>query len=239
LAEKNFEVAISKNDDAVHACFVQATKKGPLRTASGTRRSIDITIKGTPDSFEISLGSGEWGNNLIVSAPLFIIPVIGITTTAAKLYTAKKLESNLWKKIKESVEVMRDSAANDKNSTIESPTHSEYKCDYVRGYPGWEDKVLGGKMMLERKSQETDQLIFKAPDGEQITIPASKIEKASIILREKGTHDDDLMLEITCRDKNGDIVNPTLSLSDSVATNALLGINNLVENNAQKLSKTS
>jgi hypothetical protein len=240
LAENHFDVAFSKDEsDAVPVLFIQARKKGALRTASGTRRSIDITVKGTPDSFEVILGTGEWGNNLIVSAPLFVIPVIGITATAARLYSAKRFESHLWKKIKEIAELMRNSATTSKKDAVRSSDLTEYNCDYMEGYPGWETQVLGGKIILEKQPAETDRLIFKAPDGEQITIPASKIEKASIILRKKGIRENDLMLEITCKDKNGSTINPILNLADNIITDVLIGINEFVESDAQRISRVN
>jgi hypothetical protein len=239
LAENHFDVAFSKDESqTISVLFIQAKKRGPLRTASGTRRSTNISIRGTPDAFEVTLGIGEWGNNLIVSAPLFVIPVIGITATAARLYTAKRFESNLWKKIKEFAELMRNSATSNTKMPKLSPC-TEYDCDYVEGYPGWETQVLGGKIILEKQPTETDRLIFRAPDGEQITIPASKIEKASIVLRKKGIHENDLMLEITCKDKSGNTINPVLNLADNIITSALIGINELVESDVQRQSRAN
>jgi len=226
LAEHHFEVAFSEDKTApMSVFFIQATKKGPLRTATGTRRSTDITIRGVPDDFEVKIGTGEWGNNLIVSAPLFVIPVVGIAATAARMYSAKKFESSLWKHIKGQIELLKNTAKEEKK-----PVHinqNQYNCDYIEGYPGWKNGVVGGKMILEKKDG-TDRLIFEAPDGEQITIPAGKIEKAAIVLRKKGLGDNDLLLEITCKDKNGDTINPILNLSEDMITSALTEINQLV-----------
>jgi hypothetical protein len=71
-------------------------------------------------------------------------------------------------------------------------------------------------------------LIFESPDGEQITIPASKIEKAAVISRRKGITENDLMIEITCTTKNGKVVNTVFNLADSRITAILAGINELV-----------
>lgn len=226
LAEHHFEVAFSEDKTApMSVFFIQAIKKGALRTATGTRRSTDISIRGKPDNFEIKIGTGEWGNNLIVSAPLFVIPVVGIAATAARMYSAKKFESNLRKHIKEQIELLRNTAVEEKKVTRISG--NQYNCDYVEGYPGWKGGVVGGKMILEKK-EGADRLIFEAPDGEQITIPASKIEKAAIVLRKKGLGANDLLLEITCKDKNGETISPILNLSDDIITSALTEINQLV-----------
>lgn len=75
LAESGFEIAFSEDDSGnVPVIFIQARKKGLLRTTTGTRRSTDIRIEGTPGYFEVSVGTGEWGNNIIASAPPLCCP---------------------------------------------------------------------------------------------------------------------------------------------------------------------
>ncbi len=224
LTEQHFEVASSQDvESSVSAFFIQARKRGIIRTTTGIRRSTNITIKGTSENFEVRIGTGEWGNNILVSAPLFVIPVVGIAATAVRVYSAKKFESNLWKHIKSQIELLKNTGKIEKPRT----TSNQYNCDYVEGYPGWRG-VVGGKMILEKK-ENGDRLIFEARDGEQITIPAGKIEKAAIILRKKGLGINDLLLEITCKDKNGDIISPVLNFSDDIIALAISGINCLVE----------
>jgi hypothetical protein len=104
----------------------------------------------------------------------------------------------------------------------------EFACDYVEGYPGWNAQVLGGKLILERQKSGVDRVIFVSSDGEQITIPATKIEKVSIISRKKGIGENDLLLEFTCADKNGSVITPIFNLSDDIITGVLAGINELV-----------
>jgi hypothetical protein len=228
LSENNFEVAFSNDQTEPDSTFfIQARKLGALRTAAGTRRSTDIRIQGTPENFEVTVGTGQWGNNLIVSAPLFVIPVLGIVATVARLYTAKKFESNLWKYIKEQANFLRDSVESSKKETAK-PDQREYKCDYIEGYPGWNTQVHNGKIILQKQKAGFDRIVFEAPDGEQFTIPATKIEKATIISRRKGLSEGDLMLEITCSDKNGNTINPILNLPDDVIAGVLAGINELV-----------
>ncbi len=60
LQENGFEVAYSKDPTAPASWFfIQASKASALRTVAGARRSTDITIKGAPDNFEVSVGTGE------------------------------------------------------------------------------------------------------------------------------------------------------------------------------------
>jgi hypothetical protein len=226
LAENHFEVAFSKNQtEPIPIFFIQGRKRSALRTAAGIRRSTNITIKGTPDNFEITMSIGEWGNNIIVSAPLFVIPIIGIPALVARIYTAKRFETNLWKYVKEQADVLRNSSI---GMFPKQSDQLEYRCDYVEGYPGWRSQVIGGKMILERQKTGIDRIIFEAPDGEQITIPATKIQRASIISRKNGLDQNNLMIEIICKDKDGNIINPVLNLPDDVITGVLAGINELV-----------
>jgi len=234
LSENNFEVAFSKDQStSILVFFIQARKLGVFRTAAGARRSTDIRIHGTPESFEVTVGTGQWGNNLIVSAPLFVVPVIGIVATVARLYTAKKFESNLWKYINEQANFLRNSAEPGKKEVAKTLDQREYKCDYIEGYPGWNSKSMDGKIILQKQKSGFDRIIFESTDGEQFTIPATKIEKATIISRKKGLDENDLMLEITCKDKNGNTINPILNLSDDIIAGVLAGINEFVAEDQQ------
>lgn len=230
LADNHFEVALSKEKkNQFSSFFIQARKLGMARTAAGMRRSTDIRIEGTPDSFAITIGTGEWGNNLLVSAPLFVIPIAGIVATGARLYTAKKFEKNLWKYIKEQANFLRDSATSD-NTLTRSAEQNKFECDYVKGYPGWSTQIRNGKLILMKQDSGVNKVIFESPDGEQITIPAQKIQKATIISRKKGLNENDLLLAITCKDKNDKTISPILNLPDSIIAGVLAGINELVAN---------
>lgn len=214
LIERHFDVGFSSEK----GYFIQASKRGVLRTTTGTRRSIDITIKGTPDDFEIKISSGEWGNNLLVSAPLFVVPVVGIAATAARVYTAKKLESDLWRYIKSEVESLRNTMQSQKKSV-----QNQYDCDYIEGYPGWQS-VVGGKLIIEQ-SNGRERLVFEAPDGEQITIPSTKILKASVVLGRKGLGQNDQLLEITCTDRDGSQIHPIFNLQNGSIPEILVQMN--------------
>ncbi|MEW6043569.1 MAG: hypothetical protein AB1608_04855 [Thermoproteota archaeon] len=228
LTENDFEVAFSKDQTRpISWCFIQARKLGALRTAAGARRSTDISIRGASNNFEVTVGTGEWGKNLIMSAPLFVVPVIGIAATLTKIYTAKKFEDNLWKYIKEQSNFLRDSAHANKKQT-KSSDQREFDCDYVEGYPGWQIPVLSGKLILERQKSGDDKVIFESPDSKKIAIAAADIEKASIISRKKGLDEHDLMIEISCKDPKGKTIHPIFNLSDDIIAGVLAGINELV-----------
>lgn len=238
LQESGFEVAFSKDPtEPASWFFIQARKASALRTVAGARRSTDITIKGSPGSFEVSVGTGEWGKNLVTSAPLFIVPVVGISATLVKLYTAKKFEDNLWKYIRDQSRFLADSAlrATDKPSSSSSITAAgvstdsrAYDCDYVEGYPGWNEQVLGGKLLLVREKGGKNRLAFKSPDSREIAIPSANVIEAHIIARKKGLSEDDLMIQLACKDANGRTVKPVFNLNDDIIRGVLAGINELV-----------
>ncbi len=229
LQEHNFEIAISKDKENPPAwCFVQARKNGIIRTTTGMRRSINISMNGTPDNIEVTIGTGEWGKNLLSSAPLFVIPVIGIAATLTKFYTAKRFESNLWKYIREQVVHLKDSCAANPEEYFTKSDFREYQCDYVEGYPGWDLPNLGGRLVLEHKKNEKHRVVFTSSDSKEIGMSAENIIKASIISRQKGLNEHDLMIEIIYKDKDGKIIQPVFNLNDSIITGVLAGINELV-----------
>ena len=235
LQENGFEVAFSKDPtEPASWFFIQARKVSALRTIAGARRSTDITFKGEPNSFQVSIGTGEWGKNLVTSAPLFIVPVVGITATLVKLYTAKKFEDNLWKFIKDQARFLSDSASKQQPSQSSSTTEGinvdtrSYECDYVEGYPGWTTPVNGGKMVLRREKQGKDTIIFKAPDGKEFSIEAADVESATIINRKKGLNEDDLMVQLISKTPEGKTIKPVLNLNDDIIRGVLAGINELV-----------
>lgn len=214
LIEHHFEVAFSHDSEY----FIQAAKKGIIRTTTGTRRSVDIIIRGTPQSFEVKIGSGEWGNNILASAPLFVIPVVGIAATAARVYSAKKVESDIWKYVKSQIELLQ-------NTNVIKPKsiENEYDSDYIEGYPGW-NGTIHGRLFLE-KQQDKERLVFEASDGEQITIPSSKIQKASIVIGRKGPGQNDQLLEITCVDREGNTIHPIFGLSAGLISDFIVQMN--------------
>ncbi|MEM2760860.1 MAG: zinc ribbon domain-containing protein [Nitrososphaerales archaeon] len=225
LQENNFEIAFSKDPTEPSSWyFIQARKAGALRTVAGARRSTDIAIRGEPNNFEVSIGTGEWGKNLLTSAPLFIVPIVGITATVAKLYVGKKFEGSLWKYIKDQTRFLRGSA---QTTTAQHLDTREYDCDYVEGYPNWSSQMEGGKLVLERRRDGKNRVLFKV-NSREIAMPAERISSAQIISRRKGLHEHDLMLQITCRDANGKTVKPVFNIKDEIISGVLAGINELV-----------
>lgn len=235
LQENRFEVAFSKDSsEPASWFFIQARKAGALRTAAGARRSTDITIRGSPGNFEVTVGTGEWGKNIITSAPLFIVPVVGIVATLAKLYVAKKFEDNMWKYIEDQVKFLDGSASSAKTESPESPLGVDsrvYDCDYVEGYPSWKTKIEGGKLELIRDRGGKNRLVFRSQNAgqvqQQIVIPAQNIAEAVIVSRRKGLHEDDLMIQIICKDESGKNVRPIFNLNDDIIRGVLAGINEI------------
>jgi hypothetical protein len=233
LQESKFEVAFSKDtSEPASWFFIQARKAGALRTVAGARRSTDITIRGSPDDFQVTIGTGEWGKNIITSAPLFIVPIVGITATLAKLYVAKRFEDSLWRYITDQVKFLNGSASSAKTQSTGARTGVDsraYPCDYVEGYPGWKLKLEGGKLALIREKEGKNRLVFKSQDDEQqIVIPAQNIIQAAIISRKKGLHENDLMIQISCKDESGKSVKPVFNLNDDIIRGILAGINEIV-----------
>lgn len=233
LQESKFEVAFSKDtSEPASWFFIQARKAGALRTVAGARRSTDITISGSPDDFQVTIGTGEWGKNIVTSAPLFIVPIVGITATLAKLYVAKRFEDSLWRYITDQVKFLNGSASSARTQTTGARTGVDsrsYPCDYVEGYPGWKLQLTGGKLALIREKEGNNKLVFKSQDDkQQIVIPAQDIVQAAIISRKKGLHEDDLMIQISCKDESGKSVKPVFNLNDDIIRGVLAGINEIV-----------
>ena len=232
LQENKFEVAFSK-DDSRKKIFIQARKVGVLRTAAGARRSTDIMIEGSPNRFQVTIGTGEWGKNLLMSAPLFLVPIVGISATIAKLYTGKKFESNLWKFVKDQIGFLSQSktisSVSSKDKGLESKKQIlQYDCDYVGGFPGWSYSITGGKLILERTMGSGDKIIFVSPDSKKISINASSVIDANIISGKAGYHKDDKMIQIKCTNSKNKTIRPIFNVNDDNIRGILAGIDELV-----------
>ncbi|HXV46421.1 MAG TPA: zinc ribbon domain-containing protein [Nitrososphaera sp.] len=237
LQENKFEVAFSRDaSEPASWFFIQARKVGALRTAAGARRSTDITIRGQPNDFEVTIGTGEWGKNIITSAPLFIVPIVGISATLAKLYVAKRFEDSLWKYIRDQARFLEASAhsSTQKSTTTAAEAAGKevdsrsFDCDYVEGYPGWNKQIEGGKLVLFREKGGKNRVVFKSHDGKQILVPAQNVAEALIISRKKGLHEDDLMIQLDCKDESGKRIKPVFNLNDGIIRGVLAGINEIV-----------
>lgn len=183
------------------------------------------------------------GKNIITSAPLFIVPVVGITATLAKLYVAKKFEDNLWKYIKDQARFLKDSAmttsitpttyssvsSNTASSTTVVSDRCDYESDYVEGYPGW-NSLVEGTLTLARQKSGKNQMIFKSSEdsSKQIVLPAATIAEAKIVSRKTGRAKGDLLIQLDCKDAAGKSVHPVFNVNDDIVRGVLAGINELV-----------
>ncbi len=222
LTENKFEVAFSRDvSGESHTYLIQARKSGLIRTVSGSRRSTDITISGQPNNFEIKVGTGEWGKNLVTSAPLFVIPLVGIATTVTKLYTAKKFEDNLWSFVKDQVKYLENTHTKDQTNL------KEYPCEYVEGYSEWKSPIRDCKLFLEYNSGNSC-IILKTSIEQGLKIPATKIESAKIIMKRSKENTDDRMIQITFRDDHDKKRSPIFNFDDDIIRGVLAGIDELV-----------
>jgi len=248
LNENKFEVAYSKDEEPATWFFIQARKISTIRTIAGMRRSTDITIKGKPEHFDVIISTGEWGKNMMSSAPLLLGAALGkdndyavIASVAAagvssviKWYTARKFETNLKNFIRDQINFLEDSYLKEpkvvkKDTTIKMDS-MEYPCDYVSGYPNWNEHILGGRMVLELYQNGKNKIIFLPPSSKKkITLPAEMIEEANMISKKKGFSEDDLMIQLKCKNKSGEnIMYPIFNISDDIIRNVVSGISELV-----------
>lgn len=82
---------------------IQARKTGALRTVASSRKTIHVIIKGEPNKFAISVGTGEWGKNFAVAA--LFTGGIGLIGMGFNL----KFTNKLWKFIKETIVLLENS----------------------------------------------------------------------------------------------------------------------------------
>jgi hypothetical protein len=226
LQENSFQIAVSgggaSNLSQTHpssSFLIQAIKKSALRSLTGTRRSTDIVIEGNPDDFTISVGTGEWGENLVTSAPLMIFPPVGIAATLAKLYLGKRFGDNLWQFIEEQINQLSNKDM-DKADVFEVP----YSVKYIQGYPGWNEEI-DGQLVLHKGNLE-HKIIFRVRNDErkEIHMPAAQVGSAEII----SSHENNLMIQLVCQDDSGIFISPVFDAGDDIVSGILYGINDLV-----------
>jgi len=249
LNENKFEVAYSKDEsEPATWFFIQARKLGTVRTIAGMRRSTDITIKGKPNQFDVNISTGEWGKNMMSSAPLLLGAALGkdndyavIASVAAagvssvvKWFTARRFETNLRKFIVDQIKFLENSYAKEKpqpapNKTVKKDS-MEYSCDYVSGYPSWNEHLLGGTLTLELYQTGKNKIIFSSPTSKskKIILPAELVEEANIISHKKGFSEDDLMIRLKCKNQTGKTIYPVFNISDDIIRNVVSGISELV-----------
>ena len=251
LQETGHEVAYSKDETGQATWFfIQARKISAMRTLAGMRRSMDISIKGKPNHFDIKLSTGEWGKNLISSAPLMVPALItglgtkdtnqtaslitmgvGVASLFAKMYTAKRAENNTWKYIKDQVKTLTNSHKKEPVVEPMSPIDSmEYDCDYIEGYPGWNNPVHGGKLILEIYRDNPNRLIFSSgQNSKKITIPANLIEEANLLEKGSGHRKNDKMIQLKCKkQKSSNTLYMVFNIGDNIILEAISGISEIV-----------
>ncbi len=98
LQEHKYEVATSYDEKHKTWALIQARKQGTLRTVTGNRRALNVSMR-TKKAREctITIGSGEWGKNTILSAaPMMVFPVLGLMNFVGSAMSSKMSESDLW-----------------------------------------------------------------------------------------------------------------------------------------------
>jgi hypothetical protein len=113
----------------------------------------------------------------------------------------------------------------------------EYRCDYIRGYPGWSSQCEGGILTLERYPmkhkigvKKKDTIRFNADgDSRGIIIPAENIINVDIKKEDNEQYTNDLILEIEFKDENKKNVKLVLNLSDEVINGVKKGIKEMCE----------
>jgi len=98
LQARKYEVAYSYDENKKTWCLIHARKTGKLRTATGNRRAmtVNLTTK-KARTCSITIGTGEWGKNTIVSAiPMVAFPVLGFMNFVGSATSSKASEGDLW-----------------------------------------------------------------------------------------------------------------------------------------------
>jgi hypothetical protein len=76
---------------------VQSMKTGIGRTIIGARRCLDIIGRGRPDDLEISIGTGDWGKNIVASLVTGTLTLgLGFVWAGASALAYRIFEDKLW-----------------------------------------------------------------------------------------------------------------------------------------------
>lgn len=123
LEDKKFEVSIEYPSEYAPWWLVQASKGGKFRTISGTRRSTNIRIEGDPNDFEVQLGTGELGKNLLVSSSIAAVPTFGLAIPVSATVVAtmgRRFTNDLWEHILQQIDLLSNNVVN-----VTSPTRNQ------------------------------------------------------------------------------------------------------------------
>jgi len=92
LQEHKYEVSYSADEAKKSWCMIQARKFSKLRTATGNRRSLDIALRKNKNVVKITISSGQWGKNTILSAaPMIAFPVLGFVNFMSSALSSKNV----------------------------------------------------------------------------------------------------------------------------------------------------
>lgn len=84
---------------------IQSMKTGVGRTVVGARRCLDTVIRGSPDDFEVTIGTSDWGKNIAASLITGTLTLgIGFLWAGASAVTYKIFEDKLWSYINDQVQ---------------------------------------------------------------------------------------------------------------------------------------
>jgi hypothetical protein len=98
LQEHKYEVAYSYDEKKKTWCLIHARKAGALRTVTGNRRALTVSMRSkAKNQCAITIGSGEWGKNTILSgATMLAFPVLGFMNFVGSATSSKMSEVDLW-----------------------------------------------------------------------------------------------------------------------------------------------
>ena len=95
---------------------LQAKKMGALRTIVSSRKAIHVIIKGEPNKFTVSIGTGEWGKNFVVAG--VFTGGIGLVGMGLNL----RFTNKVWNFIKETIDSLENSYTGTTKSTRKKGT---------------------------------------------------------------------------------------------------------------------
>jgi len=98
LQARRFEVVYSYDEKKKTWCLIHAKKASTLRKVTGNQRAmtINMTTK-KARSCSITIGTGDWGKNTVVSAlPMIAFPVLGFMNFVGSATSSKATEGDLW-----------------------------------------------------------------------------------------------------------------------------------------------
>jgi hypothetical protein len=93
-----FETGVYKDESSPSTWFqIQLTKTGKGRTVIGARRCLDVVIRGQPGNFDVAIGSGEWGKNIMASLIVGTLTLgAGLLWAGGSAATYRLFEDKLW-----------------------------------------------------------------------------------------------------------------------------------------------